>query len=141
MLMIWIWLTLCAWVDARAQRIPNALTLPMMVLALLSMTVHAQTLAGFSWSMGVYGAAVALALTLPGFILGRLGGGDVKLLVALGLASQPLLILNGFIYASVILACWAGLRGQARAEHAFAPSILLGMACGITFPISDLFIS
>mgnify|MGYP003643316007 CR=1 FL=1 len=141
MWIVWIWLALCAWQDARDQRISNALTLPVMVLAILTMMVKGQTLAGFSSLMGIYGAALALMLTLPGFILGRLGGGDVKLLLALGLSTHPMLLLNGFIYASIFLACWAWLQGQARAEHAFAPSILLGSACGVAFPISDLFIS
>lgn len=153
MLMIFLWLAACAWVDAREQRVPNALTLPLIGLALLQLAVYQLTLSGAPASAGFIAAGLALALTLPGFILGRLGGGDVKLLVALGLGSAPGVVLGSFVYGSVALALWAMARAvvvsapsptarpaseQASvpaAEMAFAPSLLIGALINSVWPL------
>ncbi|MEO6698032.1 MAG: A24 family peptidase [Paraperlucidibaca sp.] len=125
MLVIWLWLVACAVVDAREQRVPNALTLSFMMLALLQLMIYQLTLAGAPASQGIIAAGLALLLTLPGFILGRMGGGDVKLLVALGFASSPSLVVGGFIYATVALVLWVMVTRR-REEKAFAPFLLLG---------------
>ena len=70
----------CAF-DVRTRRIPNALTFSAALAGLLfhvtvSGTAGAQLAAG--------GWVVGLLLLLPYFVLGGMGGGDVKLVAALG---------------------------------------------------------
>jgi len=68
------------WFDLRARRIPNALTLAGFVLVIV--------LRGFlglgSVLEGLGGVGVAMLVAVPPFALGVLGGGDVKLLAAVG---------------------------------------------------------
>jgi prepilin peptidase CpaA len=69
-----------AWQDLRSRRIPNVLTVGGLGCALL--------LRAFSgWHAlgdGLLGAALGFAVTLPFFAMGVLGGGDAKLVTAIG---------------------------------------------------------
>ncbi|NER61718.1 prepilin peptidase, partial [Pseudomonas sp. MAFF212428] len=49
---------------------------------------------------------IVMLLTLPGYMLGRLGAGDVKLLGALALATDRLYLLGTFIGAGVTVVIW-----------------------------------
>ena len=73
-----------AWTDARAGRIPNALTLPVLGLAPLV----AAALAGLPAAGGALGGIIACAAA-PWLLhrLGACGGGDGKLLAAAGALS------------------------------------------------------
>ncbi len=73
-------LSLACWYDVRERRIPNALTLAG-VAAGLALRIP---LGGVGVLDGMGGVLVALLLALPIFALGFLGGGDVKLLGAVG---------------------------------------------------------
>ena len=76
---------IAVWSDLRTGRIPNVLTLSGLAAALLLRAAGGLDLVGG----GLAGAAVALGLSLPLFLLGGLGGGDVKLLVAVGAFLAP----------------------------------------------------
>jgi len=67
--------------DVRTRRIPNWLTLGSAAVAVLAHAVLADGRAG---AAGAIGWLVGVALFLPVFALGGMGGGDVKLLGALG---------------------------------------------------------
>ena len=86
--------------DVRTRRIPNALSLSAAAAGLL---YHAATsgvtgvqLAGAGWLLG-------LLLLLPYFALGGMGGGDVKLMAALGAWLGP--------WETFWLAMYAGIAG------------------------------
>ena len=84
--------------DLRSRRIPNALTFGAAAAALVFHTVTAgvsglQT-AAFGWIVGT-------ALFLPFFLLGGMGGGDVKLLAALGAWLGPREAMWLAIYGSI----------------------------------------
>ena len=90
-------LAACA-LDLRSRRIPNALTFGAAAAALVFHTVTAgvsglQT-AAFGWIVGT-------ALFLPFFLLGGMGGGDVKLLAALGAWLGPREAMWLAIYGSI----------------------------------------
>ena len=71
--------------DLRTRRIPNALTVSGVVIALVLRGV-----AGFEpFVTGLIGGAIALGLSLPLVFLGGLGGGDSKLLAAVGAFLGP----------------------------------------------------
>jgi len=73
-------LVLACWFDVRSRRIPNVLTVAGIGAALVLRGV-----AGAGELLdGMLGAFLALLLAVLPFALGVLGGGDVKLLVAVG---------------------------------------------------------
>lgn len=67
------------WFDVRENRIPNVLTLGTLILALALRAAGQASLID-----GLAGAGIAFAIALPFFLVGGLGGGDAKLLAAVG---------------------------------------------------------
>ena len=104
------------WTDWRSRRIPNWLTVPVLLLG-----VAANTLA-LGWAgakASLLGAALGLGLLLPFVLLKSLGGGDWKLAGALGafLGPQRLIavLLATILVAglmSIILIVWKRRVGQ-----------------------------
>jgi prepilin peptidase CpaA len=140
-----IWLGLCAAQDARQRRIANGLTLGAAALALVYLLWTGSTWLGAEAGQGGWACLIALALTLPGFFMGRMGAGDVKLMTALGLATDGLFILGVFIGAGFASVLWMllaprvwlhmsqGLRERLRylgpdmsKKLPFAPFVLIG---------------
>ncbi|VVP95156.1 hypothetical protein PS918_03610 [Pseudomonas fluorescens] len=141
-----IWLTLCAVQDARERHIANALTLGVGALALAWLLWSGTTWLGATAAQGGWAALLALAFTLPGYALRRLGAGDVKLMTALGLATDGRHVLGVFIGAGLASVCWLLLApgiwlhmGQWLRKHLrylqpgmsnkqpFAPFLLVGL--------------
>jgi prepilin peptidase CpaA len=79
-IVIGIGLVACVF-DIRTRRIPNALTL---CAALAGLTFHVLTAGTAGAQISAGGWVVGLLLLLPFFALGGMGGGDVKLVAALG---------------------------------------------------------
>lgn len=67
--------------DVKAARIPNALTL---LGAIAGLVAHGWLPGGGGMLNAIAGAAAGFAVFFPIFALGGLGGGDVKLMAALG---------------------------------------------------------
>ena len=80
-------------IDYRTKKIPNWLTVPSAIAALVFHTVTGGG-TGFLWALA--GFAVGFLLLLLPWILGGGGMGDVKLLAALGTWLGPLGILPAF---------------------------------------------
>jgi len=111
--------------DLRSRRIPNAIPgcLLCCVIVLTAVGLHP-----LGWRQAAFGLVVAALLTLPLFRLGWLGGGDVKLAIALGPALGLLPFLAFVAGTSVfggVLALLARRRGES--ELAYAPAMLLGL--------------
>lgn len=94
------WFTVCAWQDLTRLRVSNWLTLGGALAALLFLLLNGHTLTGHAPQAAAVAALLAVLLSVPGYWLGKLGAADVKLLVALGLASDPLTVLH-----TLALAC------------------------------------
>jgi len=73
------------WFDVRERRLPNALTVGAFIAALLLRAPQGLD----ALSGGLVGALLAFGLALPFFLVGGLGGGDVKLLTAVGAFLGP----------------------------------------------------
>ena len=85
--------------DLRTRRIPNAVTVSALIAALL---FHGVTggWAGLGMALGGFGAGFGLLFVL--WLVGGGGGGDVKLMGALGAWLGPKLILIVFLGSAVV---------------------------------------
>ena len=99
-----------AWADVRSRRIPNRLTIAGLVVA-LSLRV---LLGAIPLWQGVLGASLGLALAVPLFALGILGGGDVKLLAAVGAFLGPIPLLGALSVSCVAAAAMAVIDAARR---------------------------
>lgn len=100
-------LTLAARYDLKRRRIPNILSLGSAGAALLYLGINGHTWLGQPAWHGLLAALLALLLTVPGWVTGRLGGGDVKLLTALALCSDSRVLLLSLAGAFALLLLWA----------------------------------
>ena len=85
-------------IDLRTGRIPNPLTA---ATAAAGLGLTAFGLTGQSVAGALAGAALGLALMLPGYIFGGTGGGDVKLIAALGTWLGPGGVLMAVLYSAI----------------------------------------
>ena len=102
--------------DFRNRKIPNWLTYPAIPIAIL---LHWITAGGHAALLSLAGAAVGLGVLLPFVLLGGLGGGDWKLVGALGAFFEPrglvpvlilTVMINGIIALGLVL--WKKRVGQ-----------------------------
>jgi prepilin peptidase CpaA len=107
-----------AWQDVRTRRIPNALSMAGLGLALALRVPF-----GFpALAHGLEGAALAFGAALLLFALGALGGGDAKLLVAMGAFMGP----DGLLGAlAVVFLCGLALAVVWTARKGLFPLLLV----------------
>jgi Flp pilus assembly protein protease CpaA len=111
--------------DLRKREIPN------WIPGLLIVSAIVATAVGYShvtWSGLACGALLGLAVTLPIYLLGGLGGGDVKLVAALGAVLGPGSLLSTLFWVAMcggLLAVVALVRG--RRDFAYGPAIAMGL--------------
>lgn len=96
------WFALGAYQDLTRLRVSNLLTLGGALLAALYLLLTGHTLTGHIPQAALVAAILALLLSVPGYLLGKLGAADVKALVALALASDPQLLLYVLALASLV---------------------------------------
>jgi prepilin peptidase CpaA len=84
--------------DLRTRRVPNALTVSGFAIAIV-LRFGAGPGAGID---GLTGAILAFVLCLPFFVLGVLGGGDAKLLMAVGAFMGPRNLLSALLLVASI---------------------------------------
>jgi prepilin peptidase CpaA len=110
LLVLLLWLAVCADQDARSRKVSNVLTFGAAFIALMYLLFYKTTWLCAPMSEGWTALLIAIALTLPGYALGKLGAGDVKLLIALGLATDSLYLLGTFVGAGVFSVIWLMAR-------------------------------
>lgn len=145
-LVLWFWLAICALQDLRQRHIANPLTLGAALLAALYLSWTGSSWLGGAASEAGWAFVLALLLTLPGYAMGKMGAADVKLMAALGLASDIPHLLGAFIGAGLFTALWwllvSWLKAPRKQElgppapegalnsskkYPFAPFVLAGM--------------
>ncbi|MCL5057154.1 MAG: A24 family peptidase [Actinobacteria bacterium] len=90
---------ICSYTDIKSMTIYNRYTYPAAVTGFVYVIVTAQ------WSH-LYGSIVILSIYLFFFLSGKMGGGDLKLAVALSLFLGHEPVLCGSILAGVVLMAW-----------------------------------
>jgi prepilin peptidase CpaA len=110
----------CMASDLRTRRIPYLLTLPVIALG-LALGTFMDGLAGFGTALG--GAALATALLIGPFALGGIGGGDVKMMAAVGTLVGPQALLASLgtgVLLGGVFGAWALWRRGRLAERLLA---------------------
>jgi prepilin peptidase CpaA len=85
-------------IDLRIRRVPNVLTGS---IALVGLGLAAVGLGRVGIWLALAGCLVGLSLMLPGYLIGAMGGGDVKLLAAVGTLLGPGATLRAFVASAV----------------------------------------
>lgn len=114
--------TIC---DLRTREIPNWISAVLLGFGLIAV--------GFDWTSlsfteSMVGMLLGFLITAPLFYLGGIGGGDVKLITALGSILGPLGLLSALFWVAMaggVLALIAKLRGQN--DFAYVPAIFFGV--------------
>ena len=105
-----VWFAACAIQDARQRQISNGLTFGAITLTLVYILITGRTWLGAPASEGGFALLIALGLTVPGYVLGKLGAGDLELLAGLALATDRTVLLGTFVGASVVMLAWVFIR-------------------------------
>jgi prepilin peptidase CpaA len=117
-------------VDLRTRRIPNLLTGPM---AIVGVTLAAAGSSGVTVAASLLGLCLGLALMLPGHLLGATGGGDVKLMGAVGAVVGPGTVIEAFLFTAIaggVLALVVAVRRKRLARTLTATGKLIARAPG-----------
>lgn len=122
--------SIATWTDLRAREVPDGLSVTLGIAAVLA---TAAGWSGLSWLSLLGGAVIGFALSVPLFAREILGGGDVKLLTALGAALGMPQIL-GVLFWTGIVGGFLGLVALLRKKQdlAYVPAILGGLATFMT---------
>jgi len=110
--------------DLRRREVPDAIPLAMLLWA-CGATVFGVNVVDWPGLLG--GLALGLVLAAAAFQFGRLGGGDAKLMAAVGAVLGPaalLFVLFWMAIAGGMLAVVAAARG--RRDFAYVPAIAAG---------------
>ena len=125
-------LSIAVLTDLRTREIPDWVSVAMLGLAILAAVFG---WAGVRWWMVPSGFLVGLLIGVALYRFAHFGGGDAKLIAALGAALGPvalLFVLFWMALAGGILALVAATRG--RSDYAYAPAICLGFAGYLVYP-------
>ena len=95
------WLAACARQDAQQRRISNLLTLGALAVALLHLLVFGSSLTGAGVTHTALAMGMACLLSLPGYLTRQMGAADVKMLLALGAASDSSHVLFSVILSLI----------------------------------------
>lgn len=113
--------TIC---DLRTREIPDWISI---AIALVAVTSSLFGWLGIGLGLVLVGGVVGSAIGIALFYFAKLGGGDVKLIAALGMFVGPvglLIVLFGMAIAGGVLSLVAIIRGER--DYAYAPAIVAG---------------
>ena len=91
-------LVTAAGIDLATQKIPNKLTFPVITIALSFHTATAG-FEGFLFSLG--GVVAGIALLIVPYLMGRMGGGDAKLMGAVGAIIGAKAVFLTFLFSAI----------------------------------------
>ncbi|MGE0757662.1 MAG: prepilin peptidase [Pirellulaceae bacterium] len=123
-------------IDLWTREIPDWVSVVLMAIGCLAACFG---WAGIRWWTVVSGAGVGLGITCGLFRFGSLGGGDAKLITALGAVLGPVGLLFALFWMALaggVLALIAMARGQR--DYAYGPAIAAGYCGYLIWPAGML---
>lgn len=132
-LVVAVLLIVAAFIDGRTRIIPNGLNLTIALLAIPYWWASSLALwPDVAIQLGI--AAVVFAIFLGVFALGQMGGGDVKLIVALALFLHPLdfmrmifvMAIAGGVLTVIMIVRYRLTRAQGPFENPYGIAIAIG---------------
>ena len=119
-------------IDVRTRRVPNPLTA---AVALIGVGIAAAGLGRVGLGLSLAGCLVGQLLMLPGYVIGAMGGGDVKLLASLGTLLGPAPTLRAFVASAIagglIAVFVAYRRGRLAATVAGTAALMTSVGTGM----------
>lgn len=88
--------------DMLTRRIPNVFSLGAVAAAAAFLLATGHSVLGADWQSVLVGVVLGLLLTLPAYLAGWLGAGDVKLLLAIGLIGGGTITSISFAIGSLL---------------------------------------
>jgi len=124
---------ICAWTDLKSMTIYNRHTYPAAVAGLVYSLATAQY-------HHLYGALIVFAMYLVLFLIGRgkMGGGDLKLAVAISFFLGYEAVIYGSLLAGVILLAWGFASTAARSGLRAGVLVAMGRLPGGALPYGAL---
>ena len=118
--------------DVRIKKIPNWLSLGLMVSGLIG---NAVAIKGLSLGDSGAGLVVGLLLMLPGYVFGSMGAGDVKLMAAIGgvLGFTPIVdvVIFSYLLMFVLAVLFVIIKGDLIRLLRRYQMLLYGLFSGI----------
>lgn len=111
-----LWAALIAAHDLATRRVPNLALALVLAPALMALALNGAGLLGVGWQSSLAGLGLGLALTLPGYALGKLGAGDAKFAAVVGLLLGVHNTLTCLLAAGLGLGLTAALAWLARRD-------------------------
>lgn len=109
-------LVIGAW-DLSCRRIPNALSLGAWPVAALPLVLAGQTWVGTHWEPTLWTTAAAFVAGVPAYARGKLGAGDVKLMVAMALLTSPMVFAVTYAVAGSLALALLALHAMRTHGH------------------------
>jgi prepilin peptidase CpaA len=116
-------LVVAALSDLRSQRIPNWLTYPGILIAIV---YHSIANGPDGFLFGLQGLGLGIGILLLPYVMGGMGAGDVKLLGAVGAMLGPRGVFAAFIFSALVGGIYALVVLLGR--HGSLRTCLFGMA-------------
>jgi len=111
--------------DLKSREIPDWISLVLLGAAALAAGLSVDAM---PWSWRVIGLLVGFGLGALLFALGAMGGGDAKLMAAMGAALGVPALLVTLLFSAVAGGVLAGIaRFRGRKELAYAPAFAVGL--------------
>ena len=122
--------------DLRTREIPDWISLALLVSAVAAAMFG---WAGIRWWMDASGGGLGLAVGYSLFRFAKLGGGDAKLIAAIGALLGPVGLLFALFWMAItggLFALIALARGQR--DYAYGPAIAAGYLAYLIWPVGLL---
>lgn len=135
-----LFVALCVVADVRSRRIPNLLSGPGM---LLGIALNAFYRGGAGVAASLSGLLLTVAVLLWPFAMGGIGGGDVKMMGAVGAFLGPRLALMGLVMGVILgggLMVWH-LARRGRLREKVTATATMFQAAAMTRSLSHLRVS
>ncbi|MEW6167484.1 MAG: prepilin peptidase [Pseudomonadota bacterium] len=128
------WALAVAACDLSGRRVPNTLLAVAAVPAVAQMLIFGHGPLGAGRADGLAGAALAGAVWLPGYLLHKVGGGDVKFAACIGLLLGTAAAVEAMLIAALMLGVMGAGAWLLRRRSARLPAAL-PLAGGLMPPL------